>query len=199
MQSAYVDYDDIEFMNVIIEGADAMGKSTQIANIEKEFEKRNKAVHIVHYSNIKLDTNEDIKLASQIRYREMFRLMSVLPNENVLIFDRAHLGETVYSPIYRKYSGDFVFDYEKDYVNHNNPVTKLIVFTDTPEAVIERDKKRGDGLSFSLDIEKKREEIAAFERAYEMSSLDKKLIHLNGRTPEQIWEEDVWPFIFGAL
>lgn len=176
-----------------------MGKGTQIAFIEKEFEKRNKAVHIVHYSNIKLDTNEDIKLASQIRYREMFRLMSVLPNENVLIFDRAHLGETVYSPIYRKYSGDFVFDYEKDYVNHNNPVTKLIVFTDTPEAVIERDKKRGDGLSFSLDVEKKREEIAAFERAYEMSSLDKKLIHLNGRTPEQIWEEDVYPFIFGAL
>jgi hypothetical protein len=73
------------------------------------------------------------------------------------------------------------------------------VFTDTPEAVIERDKKRGDGLSFSLDIEKKREEIAAFERAYNMSSLDKKLIHLNGRTPEQIWEEDVYPFIFGAL
>ncbi len=176
-----------------------MGKGTQIAFIEKEFEKRNKAVHIVHYSNIKLDTNEDIKLASQIRYREMFRLMSVLPNENVLIFDRAHLGETVYSPIYRKYSGDFVFDYEKDYVNHNNPVTKLIVFTDTPEAVIERDKKRGDGLSFSLDVEKKREEIAAFERAYEMSSLDKKLIHLNGRTPEQIWEEDVYPFIFGAM
>lgn len=176
-----------------------MGKGTQIAFIEKEFEKRNKAVHIVHYSNIKLDTNEDIKLASQIRYREMFRLMSVLPNENVLIFDRAHLGETVYSPIYRKYSGDFVFDYEKDYASHNNPVTKLIVFTDTPEAVIERDKKRGDGLSFSLDIERKREEIAAFERAYEMSSLDKKLIHLNGRTPEEIWEQDVYPFIFGAM
>ncbi len=186
-------------MNIIICGADALGKSTQIALIEKEWEKRNKAVHIIHYSNIKLDTNEEIKLASQTRYREMFRLMSVVPNENVLIFDRAHLGETVYSPMYRNYNGDFVFDYEKDYVSHKHPVTKLIVFTDTPEAVIERDKKRGDGLSFSLDIEKKREEIAAFERAYEMSSLDKKLIHLNGRTPEQIWEEDVWPFIFGAL
>ena len=31
-----------------------------------------------------------------------------------------------------------------------------------------------------------------------MSCLDKKLIHLNGRTPEQIWKEDVYPFIFGA-
>jgi thymidylate kinase len=186
-------------MNVIIEGCDAMGKGTQIALIEKEFEKLAKAVHIVHYSNIKLETNDAIKVASQIRYREMFRLMSVVPNENVLIFDRAHLGETVYSPIYRNYSGDFVFDYERDYVNHNNPVTKLIVFTDTPEAVIERDKKRGDGLSFSLDIDKKKQELAAFERAYEMSSLDKKLIHLNGRTPEEIWEQDVYPFIFGDM
>lgn len=186
-------------MNIIIEGCDAMGKGTQIANIEKEWEKRNKAVHIVHYSNIKLDSNEEIKIASMKRYREMFRLMSVVPNENVLIFDRAHLGETVYSPMYRNYNGDFVFDFEKDYVNHNNPVTKLIVFTDTPEAVIERDKKRGDGLSFSLDVDKKRQEIEAFERAYNMSCLDKKLIHLNGRTPEEIWEQDVYPFIFRGL
>lgn len=186
-------------MNIIIEGADALGKDTQIALIEKEFEKRSKAVHIVHYSNIKLDSNDDIKIASQIRYREMFKLMSVVPNENVLILNRSHIGEAVYSPMYRNYNGDFVFDFEKDYVNHNNPVTKLIVFTDTPEAVIERDKKRGDGLSFSLDVDKKRQEIEAFERAYNMSCLDKKLIHLNGRTPEEIWEEDVYPFIFRGL
>ena len=55
-------------------------------------------------------------------------------------------------------------------------------------SVIERDKKRGDGLSFSLDVDKKRQEIEAFERAYNMSCLDKKLIHLNGRTPEEIWD-----------
>lgn len=185
-------------MNIVIEGCDAMGKGTQIAFIEKEFEKLAAAVHIIHYSNIKLDTNDAIKVASQIRYREMFKLMSVIPDNNVLIFDRAHLGETVYSPIYRNYSGDFVFDFEKDYVKREHPETKLIVFTDTPEAVIERDKKRGDGLSFSLDIDKKKQELEAFERAYVMSCLDKKLIYLNGRTPEQIWKEDVYPFIFGA-
>ena len=27
-----------------------------------------------------------------------------------LIFNRSHLGESVYSPLYRGYSGDFVFD-----------------------------------------------------------------------------------------
>ena len=70
---------------------DALGKDTQIALIEKEFEKRSKAVHIVHYSNIKLDTNDAIKVASQIRYREMFNLMSSVPENNVLIFNRCTL------------------------------------------------------------------------------------------------------------
>lgn len=185
-------------MNIVIEGCDAIGKGTQIALIEKEFEKLAAAVHIIHYSNIKLDTNDAIKVASQIRYREMFKLMSSVPDNNVLIFDRSHIGESVYSPMYRNYNGDFVFDFEKDYVKREHPETKLIVFTDTPEAVIERDKKRGDGLSFSLDVDKKKQELEAFERAYNMSCLDKKLIHLNGRTPEQIWKEDVYPFIFGA-
>lgn len=185
-------------MNVIVCGADALGKSTQISFIEKEFEKDHKAVHIIHYSNIKLDTVEEIEQASKIRYREMFNLMSNVPENNILIFDRAHLGESVYSPIYRKYNGDYVFHFEKEFVDRDSSNTKLIVFTDTPEAVIERDKKRGDGLSFSLDLDKKKQELEAFERAYEMSSLNKKLIHLNGRSPEEIWEQDVKPFIFGA-
>ena len=128
----------------------------------------------------------------------MFKLMSSVPENNVLIFNRAHLGETVYSPMYRNYNGDFVFDFEKDYVRREHPETKLIVFTDTPEAVIERDKKRGDGLSFSLDIDKKIQELEAFESAYNMSCLDKKLVHVSGRTPEQIGKGDVYPFIFGA-
>ena len=45
-------------MNIVIEGCDAMGKGTQIALIEKEFEKLAAAVHIIHYSNIKLEKLE---------------------------------------------------------------------------------------------------------------------------------------------
>lgn len=184
-------------MNIIIEATDAMGKDTQIAFIENEFERRGKVVHIIHYSNIKLDTNEDIKKASQLRYREMFNILNRSDDLNIFILNRAHLGETVYSPIYRNYSGDFVFDYEKQFMKAAHQPTKLIVFTDDPMRCLERDKKRNDGKSFSLELEKRTKEIKAFERAYDMSVLDKKLIHLNGRTPEEIWEQDVKPFIFG--
>lgn len=187
-------------MIVLIEGPDACGKDTQAQFIENEFERRHISVHSFHYSNIKYtNSNEEIKIASMQRYRDMFNIFSSIRNENLaIISNRSHIGETVYSPIYRKYNGDFVFDFEKDYVRREHPETKLIVFTDTPEAVIERDKKRGDGLSFSLDIDKKKQELEAFERAYNVSCLDKKLIYLNGRTPEQIWKDDVYPFIFGA-
>lgn len=183
-------------MNVLIEGCDCLGKDTQINFIEKEFEKRNQVVHIIHYSNIKLDTNEAIKKASELRYREMFNLLNSVKYPNNLVLNRSHIGESTYSPIYRSYSGDFVFDFEKDFVNKDHQPTKLIVFTDDAEKCLERDKKRNDGKSFSLELEKRKQEIKAFERAYEMSVLDKKLIHLKGRTPEEIWEQDVKPFIF---
>lgn len=123
--------------------------------------------------------------------------MKKTDDTNVIIFDRAHLGETVYSPLYRGYTGDFVFQFEKDFIEGEHPETKLILFTDTVENVIARDKARGDGLSFTLDPEKKADELKAFDMAFENSWLDKKRISLNGRTPEEIYEQDVFPFIFG--
>lgn len=184
-------------MNIIFESTDAMGKDTQIALLERELEKRGKAVHILHYSNIRLDSNSQIETASKIRYREMFNVMKNITDPNVFIFNRAHLGETVYSPLYRNYNGDYVFDYEKEYLNQQHPKTFLIVFTDDVDNVIARDIARNDGKSFTLDKDKKQKEIELFEQAYEKSSLCKKLVKLNNRTPEQIFNEDIKPFIFG--
>lgn len=186
-------------MNIIIEGCDCTGKDTQIKFIETEFERLKKAVHIFHYSNINLESNTDIENASKIRYREMFNLLNKSDDLNVFIMNRSHLGEAVYSPIYRGYNGDYVFDYEKNFMIKEHENTKLILFTDDPEKIIERDKARGDNKSFSLDINKKDLEISLFERAFEKSFLNKKIIHLNGRTAEDIYENEVKPFIFNEI
>ena len=183
-------------MNIIVEGCDCTGKDTQIKFIETEFERLKKAVHIFHYSNITLDSNKNIENASKIRYREMFNLLNKSDDLNVFIMNRSHLGEAVYSPIYRGYSGDYVFDYEKDFMIKEHQNTKLILLIDDPEKIIERDKARGDNNSFSLDIDKKKTEIVLFERAFDKSFLDKKMIHLNGRTAEDIYENEIKPFIF---
>lgn len=190
-------------MIIIIEGADALGKSTQVQLIKNRFELEGKTVHILHYSNLKFSKNkDDILAASKNLYKSVFDLMinnEFNTPENILIFDRSYIGEVVYSPIYRNYSGDYVYDIENDFVTNYKFAaknTKLILFTDSAEAVIERDKKRGDMKSFTLDIDKKRKELTAFEEAVKKSKLNKKIISLKGRSPEQIFKEDVENFIF---
>ena len=42
-------------MNILCEGPDACGKSTQIKMLETEFAKRGVVSHVINYSNIKLE------------------------------------------------------------------------------------------------------------------------------------------------
>ena len=188
-------------MTIIIEGVDALGKSTQIQKIKEEFEKQGISVHILHYSNIKAfgNDNKKIREASYKQYRDMLKLANYAASEDsmALILDRSHIGESVYSPLYRNYNGDFVFEEEKTFLWQDNlKRIKLILFTDEVEAIIKRDKERNDGQSFSLDPEMKKKELELFDKAFEKSILNKKRIELKGRNAEQIWNEEVKTFIF---
>lgn len=188
-------------MVTIICGTDALGKDTQIQKIKDESEKRGISAHILHYSNIKVfgNDNKKIREASYKQFRDMFKLINFAASEDSmnLILNRAHLGECVYSPLYRNYNGDFVFEEEKTFIWQDNlKRIKLILFTDDVEAIIKRDKERNDGLSFSLDPEMKKKELELFDKAFEKSILNKKRIELKGRDAEQIWNEEVKTFIF---
>jgi hypothetical protein len=122
--------------------------------------------------------------ASQAYYREMFRFCEVA-NELYasLILDRAHLGESVYSPIYRKYDGDYVFRMEERF---DLSFFTLFVFIADPETLVHRE----DGFSFSVDAEKKRLEIEGFKRAFELSHIpNKHLIDITGKDIKEVWEE----------
>lgn len=188
-------------MVTIICGTDALGKDTQIQKIKDESERRGISAHILHYSNIKVfgNDNKKIREASYKQFRDMFKLINFAASEDSmnLILNRAHLGECVYSPLYRNYNGDFVFEEEKTFLWQDNlKRIKLILFTDEVEAIIKRDKERNDGLSFSLDPEMKKKELDLFDKAFEKSILNKKRIELKGRDAEQIWNEEVKTFIF---
>lgn len=125
----------------------------------------------------------------------MLKLANYAASEDsmALILDRSHVGEAVYSPLYRNYNGDFVFEEERTFLWQDNlKRIKLILFTDDAENVIKRD----DGLSFSIDLNTKKKEIELFDKAFEKSILNKKRIELKGRNAEQIWNEEVKTFIF---
>lgn len=185
---------------ILVEGCDAMGKGTQIEKIKSFYEKKGFPVHIIHYSNVKgLSSSKEIKKYSEALYKDMFELCKETNGDRVLILDRAHLGEYVYSPMYRDYDGSYVFDLEKDLLGFEWAKVKLMLFTDDVKAVLKRDKDRNDGKSFTLDPEKKAEELEMFNKAFELSSLKKHKIELKGRTPDEIFEEDVKPFLLGTI
>ena len=175
-------------MTLLIEGCDNVGKGTQIEYIKKYVEEKyNCPVHYMHYSNIK--GAKDVRAVSEELYKQMFEIVGKDYGNCLIICDRSHIGEAVYSPIYRGYDGDYVFKLEKA-ANLYTEVG-LLVFTETAENLIKRD----DGLSFSIDVDKKNDEIARFKAAYDKSILRKKLIELNGRGKEEIFEQEVKPFV----
>ena len=172
-------------MIFIYEGPDNVGKTTQIQYLKDYIEKDlQQMAHVMHYSNIK---GRNLESRSKEYYNEMFGISKFASNNGInLILDRAHGGETVYSPIYRGYAGDYVYDLEKSYNGKvlNNMI--LIVFIDDDENLVDRE----DGESFSNDPTIKKQEIANFIKFYENSNIKKKLlINIKDKSKEVVWEE----------
>lgn len=157
---------------IIIEGTDNTGKDTQQNLI---IEKVNNLVfQKLHYSSLPFKGDKEKHISySQKLYDDMFKLM-VLSKENDinLIFNRSHLGETVYSPLYREYSGDYVFDIEKNYVHLLRKELYLITLTNDPHTILKRD----DGKSFYGNEEEVKAEVDGFNRAHRLSKIKNKLL-----------------------
>ena len=89
-----------------------------------------------------------------------------------LIFNRSHLGESVYSPLYRGYSGDYVFDIEKKYTKALREDLYLITLVNDPHTILKRD----DGKSFYGNEEEVKAEVDGFSRAHRKSTIKNKLL-----------------------
>src|SRR5687768_15769545 len=59
----------------------------------------------------------NVELWQKAHFEDMFELIKTNLNNSSrnLILNRAHLGEYVYSPIYRGYEGEWIFDLEKSF------------------------------------------------------------------------------------
>lgn len=158
---------------IIVEGPDNVGKSTLIQNLKNYY--HSMVFHTVHYSNVRQDSPEDTQAYSTKLYTQMFDLMvnQMKYDNSGIIFDRSHLGEMVYGPIYRGYTGEYVLDIEKKYTNILDVWNNLLLITlvDTPENLVKRD----DGLSFTTDIAKKQIELANFIQASSSSNIKHKI------------------------
>ncbi len=150
----------------LIEGVDRMGKSTLIQGLLDRL-----GYHlVVHYEKPKkLQVYVEEDEASALRryqielYTQMFQMIDQGFN---VIFDRAHLGEVVYAPMYRGYFGDYTFDMERW---TNRADARLILLTTSDFSFI-----KDDGLS--LDFSKKELEQAKFIEAFNKSKIEDKIL-----------------------
>jgi thymidylate kinase len=170
-------------MIYIVEGPDRTGKNSQILLLKKWLESKDRTPHVLHYSNVKCP---DIKAASERYYRQMFDFCQfAIKNDYDLILNRAHIGEVVYSPIYRDYDGSYVYSLEKEFLKPTTPIA-LLLFIDDPDNLISRE----DGNSFSNDLEKKTIEVSAFVEAFERSKIkNKKVFDIDGLCIDDVWFE----------
>ena len=172
-------------MTICIDGPDNTGKDTQIALLQPFL--IDKPLHILHYSNIKgIKGKSKQKKYSKKMYRDMFSFAEVFPDSH-FIFNRSHIGENVYAPMYRGYSGSYIFKIEKEFVNADFwKDVHLITFYDEPDNIIKRD----DGKSFSIEVDKKYEEIDRFIKTTERSRIPHKIIiNINNKSIEDVHKE----------
>lgn len=93
---------------IIIEGQDRTGKDTLIKNLVKDnFDRQPFIIHCIGTK----EKGEKGKELSRQYYSELFNLIN--KSNNNFILNRSHIGENIYSPIYREYDGSYVFELEK--------------------------------------------------------------------------------------
>lgn len=129
-----------------IEGLDRLGKSTLIEGIRNQlgyyevihFSKPQKLDAYRGASTVHFDTHELVpshvpaEHVQAFHYqRESFRNSMLLVKSGArIIFDRWHLGEAVYSPMYRGYGGDYVFSFERRHALDTVSSLRLILLTE---------------------------------------------------------------------
>ena len=145
---------------------------------------KDKPVHFVHYEGCKDDTLE----YNRRQYEDMFDLFAEGCDKRHFIIDRPHVGESVWAKLYKQYDGSYVFDLERDFIiaypDVHAQTLQFFIF-DTATNMLDREAKRKEGYSYNqTDIVQKQLELDLYVRAAEKSSLNTRIIWLDGSFDE---------------
>jgi thymidylate kinase len=171
---------------LIIEGPDRTGKDTLIKNISEEYPFR-------VYSHFGFPKGETLKEKHQYQmesFNREFNLQHAIRNEwhdlqvgglflgqdsnhnpkGIYIWNRSHIGECVYGPMYRSSKPDWIYQMEEAYLADDYEVCLVYLYAD-PEFLVKND----DGKSHSADLTSKEAEIALFHQAVDKSCIKNKV------------------------
>ena len=166
-------------MNIIVEGPDRVGKDTVIQAIRSRY--LNHPFFVISSSKIDCDLTSNAEKKYYLKYYD--RLLSSLESMDALLLNRSHLGELVYGPLYRSYTGEYVLELEKTY---DLSKTILILLVDDPRTLAARD----DGKSIDSSESAIENEINLFKEAFKKSNnFHKILINCASKGPLQVQDE----------
>jgi hypothetical protein len=164
---------------LLIEGLDRLGKDLLVRGVLNKYG----YYQVLHFSKpqaLDVYTAQEPSTALQRYQEESFRTLFqlLLAPEAKVICNRAHLGECVYAPLYRGYSGDYVFEIERTFRADTLTAARLLLLTEDFEA---GHHFVDDGLGLG-DASKRRDEQARFLAAFERSTIaDKRTICVTDR------------------
>lgn len=155
----------------LIDGVDRLGKSTLTESLMND---------IGYFLKIHYDKPKALQALGGDRgeYQRQcnVNMFELLRTYVPIIFDRTHLGEMVYAPLYRGYNGDYVLDMEKSLINvksftYQEDILLILLTTSNFDIVTD------DGQSF--DFSKKEDEQEMFKAAFNKSNFTKIMIDVH--------------------
>ena len=158
-------------MNYVVMGIDRIGKDTFI---DYNFPDHKK-IHLT-----KPPKDEDPLMFSKAEYCEYF--CNLKKSDNI-VYNRGHIDEFVYAPIYRKYSTYWLTIMEEEFAGDVTNTVFILLYTDNFDMMVD------DGLSH--DFSRKEEEQEFFLKYFDSSKMLNKIkIKVNDgknyRNPEDI-------------
>lgn len=156
---------------IIFEGPDRVGKDSYIAELSSHVSNYT----IRHWSfpqGLDNDDKTDWQKKTFLEEFVHYAHAQIQLRNHTFFWNRAHLGELVYGKIYRDSNPDaWVLQMEETFGFDTNPDIYLIHLTADPEFLVKQD----DGKSYSGELEKKKKEAEAFEKAVADSKIINKL------------------------
>ena len=159
---------------LIVEGLDRCGKDTIIQRLMTDHP------HFIrsHFGYPKGNTADEKHEYQVYSFGIEFSMQRIIRTaygsnyfqDGLYVWNRSHIGECVYGPMYREKDPEWVFDTEESYFAEDDEVYLLYLYAD-----VEFLLKRDDGNSFTTDIEKKKNEARLFEAAVDKSIIKNKM------------------------
>ena len=172
--------------HIIIEGGDRLGKNTILESLCAHYKYNNITIRHFDKPPTNLTIKETLEFQFEVFYKEMLFANHISESidgdkwgyhDNILIWNRSHLGEYVYSQLFRGIKKSDVIEMIKTFESRNRETDQyLITLTASPRFFLAQE----DGESFSQNIEDKSKELRLFKEAHSISLIpNKKLITVN--------------------